>query len=201
MVGSMTRIADPAAILVDLQRYFCTAEYRYVDERGAERIAKAVETINDFLARYRESGRAPIFVRTTHDPRTNSPVWNDKYGDASTPCRPDSAEAAFHPNLNVRDDDVIVTKHRYDAFHGTDLETYLSANDVSELLVGGVATHVCVETAMRSAFDRDYRATVLADCTEAADPDARDRSLDRIDRLFGTVSRSTSVDLEAVNLP
>jgi len=38
---------------------------------------------------------------------------------------------------------------------------------VGELVVCGVVTNLCVETTVRSAFMRDFRVTLLADCCAA----------------------------------
>lgn len=194
-------IADPVAVFIDLQAYFCTAEYGYLDADGEAAVADAIDSVNAFLDRYRDTGRQPIFVRTHHDEASNSPVWTRKYErrDEPVPCRPGSDGAAFAAALDVRPSDIVLTKYRYDAFYGTPLDAYLSANGVTRLLVGGVATHVCVESAMRSAFDRDYDATVLADCTASADVEAKREALDRIDGSFGSVAASETVDLDQLD--
>ena len=194
----MTAIADPVAVFIDLQAYFCRTEHGYVDRQAETEIEVVVEAVNAFLERYRASGRTPVFVRTQHDEASNSPVWTEKYDrrEREIPCRPGTPGAAFTPGLDVRDDDVVVTKHRYSAFYDSALETYLSANGATTLVVGGVATHVCVESAMRAAYDRDYDATVLADCTASADPAAKAAALDRIDGTFGAVAASEDVELE-----
>ncbi|RQH02390.1 cysteine hydrolase family protein [Natrarchaeobius oligotrophus] len=189
-------IADPALVLIDVQAQFCDPDHGYVPETEAGTIEERIESANELLERYRETGRRPIFVRVVHDDRATSPVWSDKYGDGPLPCAPGSDGAAFDSALDVREDDVVVTKHRYDAFYGTDLEVYLSSNDVSRLLVGGIATDVCVESTVRSAYDRDYRITVLSDCTASADPIAHERSLERIDAKFGSVADSNEISLE-----
>ena len=49
----------------------------------------------------------------------------------------------------------------------TSLEPLLRGLGVTELVVCGVVTNLCVETTVRSAFMRDYRVTLLADCFAA----------------------------------
>lgn len=193
----MSTLTDPVAIFIDLQAYFCSSTHGFVDEAGEAAAADAIDGVNAFLDRYRASGRTPIFVRVHHDEATNSPVWTRKYErrGGGIPCRPGSDSAAFAADLDVRPSDIVVTKHRYNAFYDTPLDVYLSANDVSELLVGGVTTHVCVESTMRSAFDRDYDATVLADCTASPDPAVKQAALDRIDGSFGSVADSRTIEL------
>jgi nicotinamidase-related amidase len=61
----------------------------------------------------------------------------------------------------------IVTKTQYDAFHGTGLETKLSAGGrkIERLVLSGVMTHLCVETTARSAFMRGFEPFVPVDGT------------------------------------
>jgi nicotinamidase-related amidase len=72
--------------------------------------------------------------------------------------------AAIHPVLTPRPDDIIVTKHRAGAFAGTDLTMILRANDITTLVVTGVATGGCVVSTVRQAADDDYSIIVVSDC-------------------------------------
>ena len=195
-------IADPALILVDLQRDFCSPDGAHgVDAtmHGPGRPATAAENAASFLDRYRDSGRTPILIRTTHDGSSTSPLWAEKYTDRPTPCRPGTDGATFVPELDVRPDDVVVTKHRYSSFHGTDLDLLLRSNDVSEVLIGGVATNICVESAVRDAFDHDYDVTVLRDCTGSTEPELREASLENVDAHFASVETSDAIELDPVD--
>ena len=62
------------------------------------------------------------------------------------------------------DGDVVVDKCRYDAFLHTSLEVVLHGLGVTELVVCGVVTNVCVESTVRSAYMRDFAVTLLGDC-------------------------------------
>jgi ureidoacrylate peracid hydrolase len=81
----------------------------------------------------------------------------------------------------------VVTKHRFDAFLNTDLETILRAHDVKTVVLTGVATNVCVETTARQAFVRDYYVVVVSDATAAYSAEEHDAALRTIDRYFGQV--------------
>lgn len=194
-------IADPALLLVDLQRDFCSPEGAHGADstmRGPGRPAAAAENAATFLDRYRDSGRTPILIRTTHGDASTSPLWAEKYTDRPMTCRPGTDGAAFVPEIDVRPDDVVVTKHRYSAFHGTDLDLILRSNDISEVLIGGVATNICVESAVRDAFDHDYDVTVLQDCTGSTEPELREASLENIEAHFASVETSDAVPLDPV---
>ena len=61
--------------------------------------------------------------------------------------------------------DIIVSKHRFSGFFGTDLDTVLKTLGVTTLIFTGVTTSVCVESTLRDASFRDYACLLLEDCT------------------------------------
>lgn len=190
-------LTDPVLVLVDLQNDYAKPGYALAEQADVSHAQSALEAAGAFLDRYRESGRTPLLVRTHHDDLTNSSEWSEMY-DArpyAGLCHPGTEGAEFVPELDVHETDIVITKHRYSAFHNTPLETYLSANDVSHLLVGGVATEICVESTVRDAFSRDYEVTVLSDCTAPTRPEDRESTLERLDTYFGDVRPSSAIDL------
>ena len=88
---------------------------------------------------------------------------------------------AIHPALGPADGDVVVTKHRVDAFHGTDLEVILRAKEIETLVLFGIATSGVVLSTLLHASDADYRLVVIKDC--CADLDAQLHAC-LIERLF-----------------
>ena len=60
--------------------------------------------------------------------------------------------------------DIVVSKHRYSGFYGTDLELILRGLEIQYLVFTGCTTSVCVESTMRDAMERDFRCVLLADC-------------------------------------
>lgn len=74
----------------------------------------------------------------------------------------------IHPGLGLQDSDIIVEKKRVSAFSGSDLEMILQAQNISHLILTGVATSGVVLSTLCEAFDKDYQLTVLSDgCTDA----------------------------------
>jgi len=62
----------------------------------------------------------------------------------------------------------IVRKRTYDPFHGTDLDERLARAGARWLIVAGVMTDLCCESAVRSAFARGFLPVVPADATATA---------------------------------
>jgi nicotinamidase-related amidase len=84
-------------------------------------------------------------------------------------------------------DDFQIVKHKYDAFHGTDLNTLLRNIGVDTLIITGVTTNCCCESTARSAFEFDYKVAFTSDGTAAFEPSLHEATLNSIRELFGRV--------------
>jgi nicotinamidase-related amidase len=84
---------------------------------------------------------------------------------------PDDPGVAIHPAVAPEPGEVTVTKHRVNAFHGTDLDMILRAGRIETLVLLGIATGGVVLSTLRHAADADYRCLVVEDCCADADPE------------------------------
>ena len=95
------------------------------------------------------------------------------------------------PELAPLPSDTVIGKHRYDAFHGTSLETVLrnirGAGRVDTVIVIGTVTSICCESTARSAFMRDFKVVFLSDGNGGLDEGSQSATLDIIGRVFGRV--------------
>lgn len=103
--------------------------------------------------------------------------WIVKSGGLFTP---EHAEAAIHPAVAPLPGEVIVTKKRYSAFVGSDLEMNLRAMQAEELIIAGVSTSAVVLSTVREAGDKDFAQIVLADSCADADPEVHDFVITKI---------------------
>jgi len=69
----------------------------------------------------------------------------------------------LHPQLDVAENDVIVTKRRISAFTGSDLEVILRAHDIRHLVLAGFSTSGVLLSTLCEATDKDYKLTILSD--------------------------------------
>ncbi|MPZ87248.1 MAG: isochorismatase family protein [Nitriliruptorales bacterium] len=102
-------------------------------------------------------------------------------------CVAGTLGAEFAGGLAPTERDVVVTKHRFSAFEGTDLDLVLRTHDIRTLVVMGVVTHVCVESTVRDAFFSDYSPVVLEDAVAGWQPDWHRTSLEVMDWGFAEV--------------
>ena len=87
--------------------------------------------------------------------------------------------------------EAIIKKHRYDAFHNTQLETVLrnirGAGQVDTVIIIGTVTSICCESTARSAFMRDYKVAFVSDANGGLDEASHDATLRIIGKVFGRV--------------
>ena len=75
--------------------------------------------------------------------------------------------------LDPRPDDLYVVKRRFSAFFATDLDLLLRGRGIEQVVVCGIAAHVCCDTTSRDAFQLGYDPLYVVDGVEMGDlPDA-----------------------------
>jgi nicotinamidase-related amidase len=99
---------------------------------------------------------------------------------------------AIHQDIEVRETDLQIVKHRVSPFYSTTLEAQLRAQGVTRIVCSGVSTQAVVQAAVRDAHDRDYEVVVLDDCCAAHSAQEHANSIDSI-RRFCRVETSESV--------
>jgi len=107
------------------------------------------------------------------------------------------ALGAIHPALTPQADDIVITKHRVDAFNGTDLDMILRANDIDTLILFGIATSGVVLSTLLHAADADYRVVVIQDCCADLDPEVHACLVEKVFPRQGSVV-TTAEYLEAL---
>jgi len=195
-LAAMVTPANTALLVIDVQNDFC-AKGGYYDKTGADVSGSqpAVDRMVGFIDQARSAGVRVIFVRCDYDPVYVSDIQNarrKRMGWDIPYCRPGTWGAEFY-KVAPKPGETIVTKHRYDAFHGTDLELILRTNKVQNLLLTGVATNVCVESTLRSAYMRDFYSVLVADCCAGRTRQMHDATLENVRMHFGVVASADDV--------
>jgi nicotinamidase-related amidase len=71
-------------------------------------------------------------------------------------------------DLTPQEGDIVVEgKRGLDTFATTNLDFVLRSNDIETVVLGGFLTNCCVESTMRSAYEKGYDVITLTDCTAA----------------------------------
>ena len=93
------------------------------------------------------------------------------------------------PELHGQPADHIVTKQRWGAFLGTDLDAYLRGQGVTQVVLTGIATSAGVESTARSASDLGYHVTLVVDAMTDRSAEAHRHSVEAIFPAWGRPER------------
>ena len=186
LAGRDTRDVTRALVLVDIQRdYFPGGAFPLVEPEAAATAARTV------LDAFRASGELVVHVfHVSTDPE-------------ATFFRPATAGVAFHPTVAPVEGEVVLEKHRPNSFIDTGLRDVLDDADVTELVIVGMMSSMCIDSTTRAAHELGYRNTVVADACAAPDLRLGDTTVPgaavhaafmaALDGSFGTVTTSSSL--------
>ena len=159
-----------ALILIDIQDfYFVEGTSQLVQpEEASEKAA-------NLLAAFRESDELIVHVR--HAANSN---------------------ASIHQNVIPLSDEKVITKKYVNSFRETELLNYLRENEITQVVICGMMTHMCVEAAARASADYGFDVVVIDDACATRDltfgqntvkaADVHTSALATIEGYYGKVS-------------
>ncbi len=97
------------------------------------------------------------------------------------------------PELDRQASDIVVTKRTWGAFANTDLEAQLKANEVTQVVVTGVATGTGVEATARQAYEQGFNVTLALDAMTDGRPEAHEYSLAKVFPRLGEIGTTQDI--------
>ncbi|MBX7455117.1 cysteine hydrolase [Mycolicibacterium sp. 3033] len=202
-------IADRTALIViDMQRDFLLPG-GFGESLGNDvnRLATVVPPLAALLSAARAAGLLIIHTREGHRPdlsdcppaklRRGAPT--QRIGDPGAFGRILIRGEYGHDivdELAPIDGEVVIDKPGKGAFYATDLSEVLADAGITQLIVTGVTTEVCVHTTTREANDRGYECLVVSDCVGSYFDDFHRVGLQMITAqggIFGWVADTAAV--------
>ena len=189
-------VSDPAAtavVVVDMQNGFCHPDGSLYAPPSED----AIDPCRRLVARAREAGAAVVYTRDVHPPEQfDGNHYYDEFDRWGEHVLEGDWEAELVDGLDVRENDHVVVKHTYDAFHQTDLEGWLDAHGIEDLLFCGTLANVCVLHTAGSAGLRDYRPVLVTDALGYLEADDHEYAVDHADWLFGETTELDAVTFQ-----
>ncbi len=94
--------------------------------------------------------------------------------------------------LTPTDDDIVVEgKRGLDAFASTNLDFILRSKGLSTIALAGFLTNCCVESTMRTAYEKGYDVYTLTDCVAATSAEEHDNAIAKDYPMFSRPTTST----------
>lgn len=193
------RPAQAALLIIDMQRDFVEPG-GFGESLGnrVEPLQEIVPTVRQVLDHWRAIGGLVVHTRESHAPDLSD-------------C-PDAKRWRGNPSLRIGDvgpmgrvlvrgepgnqivealapiaGELVIDKPGKGAFYGTDLMAQLQQRGITQLVVMGVTTEVCVQSTMREANDRGYDCLLIEDGTASYFPEFKAATLAMITAQGGIV--------------
>ena len=94
-------------------------------------------------------------------------------------------------SLAPQEGDVVVEgKRGLDTFATTNLDFILRARGIDTIALGGFLTNCCVESTMRTGYEKGYKVITLADCVAATSPEEHQNAIKFDYPMFSDVMNS-----------
>ncbi|QDU62645.1 Peroxyureidoacrylate/ureidoacrylate amidohydrolase RutB [Planctomycetes bacterium Pan216] len=178
-----------ALLCIDMQRDFCL-KGGFAESLGNDisLLEPCISVIAKLQAAFRKVGIPVIHTKECHKPdlsdlpvaKRNRGNPKIKIGDMGPMGRIliDGEEGSdFVPENAPLEGELVISKPGKDSFYGTDLLDYLHRRNISNLVITGVTTDVCVQTTMRCANDRGFDCLLIEDGTESFFPEFKEMTL------------------------
>ncbi|WP_368031060.1 cysteine hydrolase family protein [Arcobacter sp. s6] len=79
---------------------------------------------------------------------------------------PNTKGVQIHENVKPLENEIIIEKNFPNSFLETNLESELEKQNIKELVICGMMSHMCIDSTVRAAFDLGFDCTIAHDaCT------------------------------------
>jgi nicotinamidase-related amidase len=148
--------------------------------------------------KFRDLGAAVVLVNVAFHPdakdRLDAPADSpQQFNPAALPAN----WAGLVPEIGPQAGDLLITKHQWGAFYGTELDLQLRRRGVQTIVLGGIATNFGVESTARDAYERGYHQIFVEDAMTSMSAEAHEFVVKNIFPRIGQI-RSTNNVLSAL---
>ncbi len=149
-----------ALLVIDIQDFYF--EGGDVPLHGPKPAAQNAYYLID---RFRKSDLPVIFIRHNYEPG-----------------------GSIHNSVLPLSDEKVISKSEVSSFNGTDLDEYLKSQGITNLVICGMQTHMCVEAATRAGYDLGYKCTLVEDACATRDLKYNDKVIKAEDVHLSTLA-------------
>jgi nicotinamidase-related amidase len=82
---------------------------------------------------------------------------------------PNTVGAEIHENVKPLENEKVIIKHYPNSFRETELLEFLKINNITDLVICGMMTHMCIDATTRAAKDLGFNCTLIADACATKD--------------------------------
>lgn len=98
------------------------------------------------------------------------------------------SQADIHKTVTPLTSEKVIAKEFINSYRNTDLLDYLKKNNIDELVICGMMTHMCVQAAVRASVDYGFKVILIEDACTTKSLKYEDKTIDSEDVHFSTLA-------------
>lgn len=190
---------ETACVFIEYQNEFTTEGGKlYPATKEVMEKTNMLENSTELLKFCREKGVLVVHVPISFRPGHNE-IAKDPYGilagikDGSAFESGDSGSEIYEPMKPIEGELIVQGKSGLCSFASTNLEFLLRQHNVKNVVLGGFLTNCCVESTMRTAYEKGFKVYTLNDCTAATSLAAHEASFEHNFGMFSVPTSSEDI--------
>lgn len=173
----------PALLLVDIQNdYFPGGKMELVD------IDKASSNARVLLDKFRDQGLQTFHIQHTFQD-SNAGFF-----------LPNTEGSEIHGSVDPLSSETVIPKHFPNSFRETNLLEQLKEKSITDLVICGAMSHMCIEATTRAAADYGFKCVVVQDACATRDIEFQDKKVSAIDVHNASMSALAFAYANVVNV-
>jgi len=185
-----------AVVVVDMQKDFVDPEGAAA-KRGRDMSASnaLLEKLPGFLEEVKKKGVLTLYTQQIYDREKQNELQLEQYDLDGKFISCDVNTDGWHLyGVDAPEGDLYI-KHDYNIFSAEGFKKRLEKEGIKTLIITGVETIFCIETAVRSAFDLGYKVVVPKDLIAGNPkyPELNNHTLTMIERFFGVLTTKEEI--------
>jgi nicotinamidase-related amidase len=174
---------NTALILIDLQNSIVSLQL-------AHPIKTTLENVNLFIDTFREKDLPVVVVNVN----PVGAVWTKSRKEVKQVPLPGGDEwYKITDQINVKESDIKITKHTWNAFFETKLDAALKNKSITGIVLAGISTSIGVEGTARAASEFGYNITFATDAMTDMKEEAHQRSIQFIFPRMGETGTTREI--------
>ena len=172
-------IQKSALLILDMQDFFHN-ESSHAFVPSAKAIIKPIKSLANLFI----SNKLPVIITKHINTKANAKQMDAWWRDI---LKEESEFSQLITDFDIPQAELTI-KSQYDAFYNTNLNNILQKNNIIQVIVTGVMTHLCCETTARSAFARGYDVFFPIDGTATYNEDFHNATLTNLAHGFANIT-------------
>jgi len=169
LTAQQTDETNPALLIIDIQEFYFPEGFNPLVEPG-----EASKKAGKLLEHFRSNNNLVVHIKHV----TNK-------------------DSLIHHNVQPENGEKVIRKQQVNSYQDTELLEYLKKNNINQVVICGMMTHMCVEAAARTSADFGFDVILIGDACATRDiiyhsdtvkaADVHVATLGTINRYYGRV--------------